>query len=815
MDIAIIVQFAIATLLPVLACAALALLRKREGAERIPGTAWHVIVGVVFGCIAIYGTEAGVNVESATMNVRDAAPLVAGLFFSGPAGIIAGVIGGVERVLAVSWGAGEFTAVACCLGTMFAGVYAALMRKYLFDSRMPSWPMAFATGVVVEVLHMLLVLQTNIDQVSRAFEVVHAVALPMIICVSVSVALSAIVLAKINGLPLMTPRTERGVAQIMQGYLLVGIVAAFFLTIGFTWLVQANISRSETTSLLQVNIQDVQQEISDASDMNLLTLTQRVAAILPPVWKVEQEDVDKAMKAYGVAEINVIDEKGIIIVSTDPNFLGFDMASGDQAKEFLVLLPGGGQRQMVQKYQPISYDASMWRKYAGVSVVGGFVQVGYDAASFQADLSTRVGAAVDNRHIGREGAMMIIDESGIVMSARGDLVGKSTGQLVADIDVNEPDALFTTIIAGEDYYAEYERVEGYRIVGLLPVAEADFSRDVSVITMSFMEVLVFAALFLIIYFVLKRVVVRSIWQVNGRLGQITRGNLDVEVDVRDSSEFASLSDDINQTVGALKDSIQLVQADLEMAADIQANSLPDVSSAIAPNGEYDLYAGMEPAKEVGGDFFDFFMVDDDHIALVVADVSGKGVPAALFMMRSKTVIKMEALSGLAPDEVLVRANADLSEKNEDDMFTTAWIGILEISTGKLTYADAGHEKVAFYRDGKWELPPKPNGAVALASFEQMDYEELPERYRFRNHTVMLQPGDALLQYTDGVTEATNAEDELFGDERLLSALAESPDTAPTVFVPFVRDRIAEFVQDAPQFDDITMLGLLYKGRGDC
>jgi serine phosphatase RsbU (regulator of sigma subunit) len=236
-------------------------------------------------------------------------------------------------------------------------------------------------------------------------------------------------------------------------------------------------------------------------------------------------------------------------------------------------------------------------------------------------------------------------------------------------------------------------------------------------------------------------------------------------------------------------------------------------SVAAPHGEYELFASMEPAKEVGGDFFDFFMVDDDHLALVVADVSGKGVPAALFMMRSKTVIKMEALAGCAPDQVLLRANADLSEKNDDDMFTTAWFGLLEISTGTLTYADAGHEKLALCREGVWELPPKPNGAVALATFDQEDYEGLPERYHFRNHTVVLRPGDTLLQYTDGVTEAADAREELFGEERFLDALAAAPSTAPETLLPFVRERIADFVQDAPQFDDITMLGLRYLGGG--
>ena len=173
---------------------------------------------------------------------------------------------------------------------------------------------------------------------------------------------------------------------------------------------------------------------------------------------------------------------------------------------------------------------------------------------------------------------------------------------------------------------------------------------------------------------------------------------------------------------------------------------------------------------------------------------------------------MEALAGLSPAEVLERANADLAEKNDYFMFTTAWVGILEISTGKLTYADAGHEKLALYRNGTWELPEKPNGSIALAAVDETMYELMPEDNRFRNHTVMLAPGDALFQYTDGVTEATSSDIVLFGEERLLGALSGSSSGEPTTVLPSVRAKIAEFVGDAPQFDDITMLGLVYKGR---
>jgi serine phosphatase RsbU (regulator of sigma subunit) len=702
--------------------------------------------------------------------------------------------------------------VACSLGTIIAGVYAAVLRKFLFERHIPNLSFALATGIVTEVIHLMLVFVTNLDQTARAFEVTQICALPMICCVGIATMLCSIAMLLLNRQPLITPAGERNVVRILHARMLIAVVAAFFLTVGFTAVLQTNLSRSDTENLLQQSVGDLQEDIVDASDSNLIELTQHAAAALPSVDSATNKECARLCTELDVAEVNVIGADGIIVASSNPDFVGFDMASGEQSAAFLVLLPNGERKQLVQSYQPISYDDSISRKYAGVSVAGGFVQVGYDASNFLDDLASQVEAAVKNRHVGKTGAFVVVDESGAVVSAREDIADNEDEQLVADAATAGAGQLFTTKFAGEECFAEYQDVEGYRIIALLPTAEANSARDAAVLITAFMEVLVFAALFLVIYAVIKSVVVRGVRRMNAQLAQITRGDLGVEVDVRDASEFASLSDDINLTVRALKTSLATVQADLDMAAEIQMNVLPTITRVISSRDEFLLFSSMEPAKEVGGDFYDFFMVDDDHLALVVADVSGKGVPAALFMMLSKTVIKMEALSNLDPAAVLLRANSDLSEKNDDDMFTTAWLGVLEISTGTLTYADAGHERLALRRNGSWELPPKPNGAVALAAFAQEDYEELPEKYRFRNHTLKLHPGDAIFQYSDGVTEATSADEELFGEQRLIDALNDAPDPTPGVVLPFVRERIVTFVGDAPQFDDITMLELLYIGE---
>ena len=211
---------------------------------------------------------------------------------------------------------------------------------------------------------------------------------------------------------------------------------------------------------------------------------------------------------------------------------------------------------------------------------------------------------------------------------------------------------------------------------------------------------------------------------------------------------------------------------------------------------------MTPAKEVGGDFYDFFLVDEDHIALVMADVSGKGVPAALFMVIAKTLIKNHAQSGESPAEILERVNEQLCEGNEAEVFVTVWHAIIEISTGKGLAANAGHVHPALRRaDGKYELAVYRH-SIAVAAMEGV---------RFKEHEFKLEPGDSLFVYTDGVPEAADSKPELFGNERMLAALNRDPAASPRDLLANVRGEIDSFVGDAAQFDDITMLCFRYFG----
>lgn len=246
-----------------------------------------------------------------------------------------------------------------------------------------------------------------------------------------------------------------------------------------------------------------------------------------------------------------------------------------------------------------------------------------------------------------------------------------------------------------------------------------------------------------------------------------------------------------------------IGAELNVATQIQASMLPSIFPAFPTREEFDIYATMDPAKEVGGDFYDFFLVDEDHLAFVIADVSGKGVPAALFMVIAKTLIKNHTQTGKGPAEVLVETNNQLCENNDAGMFVTGWIGILEISSGKLIFANAGHNPPLLKRaNGEFEYLRTRPGLV-LAAMEGMMYQSFE---------LQLEKGDMLYLYTDGVTEATDVQSELYGENRLKSVLDLNSDKSPKELLLAVKGDIDRFVGEAPQFDDITMLCVKIGGK---
>lgn len=288
-----------------------------------------------------------------------------------------------------------------------------------------------------------------------------------------------------------------------------------------------------------------------------------------------------------------------------------------------------------------------------------------------------------------------------------------------------------------------------------------------------------------------------------------------KLNIRTGDEIQALSEAIKtmeleineyiQDLTAVTAEKERIGAELNVATQIQADMLPRIFPAFPEREEFDVYATMNPAKEVGGDFYDFFLVDDDHLAVVIADVSGKGVPAALFMVIAKTLIKNHAQNQEAPGTVFTQTNEQLCEGNDAGLFVTGWMGVLEISTGKFVYVNAGHNPPLLKRAGGTFEWLKSRPGFVLAGMEGV---------RYRENTLQLEPGDRLYLYTDGVTEATNSREELFGDERLQNALNEYMDLPVEQFLPKIKECIDAFVGGADQFDDITMLALDYQSKGE-
>ena len=596
-------------------------------------------------------------------------------------------------------------------------------------------------------------------------------------------------------------------SQSFQRWLIVLVSIAFFATTAFLWLIQTRLSENNAVNLLTLNLSDVRQDIIDASDSNLLKLTGSIAADINGMERVTDDMLHGLTIKYDVTEINVIDDRGFIVATTLPEFGGYDMRSGHQSAEFMVLLKG--ETEYVQRYQPVSYDASISRKYGGVVLEkGGFVQVGYGAERFQRDIDEFVVGVTRNRHVGEDGCLIIVDEAWNIVSDRFGNEGKNldvTGLWIDAASMPE-NKVFTADVYGQASYCMYMTTEGYRIVAVMPRSEAALSRNVSVGVTTAMQIAVFAALFIMIYVLIKRLVVRNIYQINESLSAITDGKLDTVVDVRSHVEFDDLSNDINSTVDTLKryiaDAAARIDAELAFAKAIQHSAMPSVFPPYPGRKEFDIHAAMFTAKEVGGDFYDFYFVDEDTLAFMIADVSGKGIPAAMFMMQSKTLLKSCAESGMPIEQVFTTANEKLCEGNEAGMFVTAWMGLLNIKTGHVTFANAGHNPPLVKAGMDGFAFHKTRAGFVLAGMEGI---------RYRKFELQLNPGDTIYLYTDGVTEATDAAEKLYGDERLLKLLNEQKSASAREICEYVKADVDAFVGDAEQFDDITMLCLTWHG----
>lgn len=683
-----ILKLFISSILPIIFSVIFFQAEKKTSFSKIKYWQKQLIIGVVFGLLAVISTHLGMETEGAVINVRDASPLTAGLIFGGPAGIIAGLIGGVERFFASFWGIGQSTQLACSLATLCAGFFAALMKKFIFDRKIPSVFYGLLIGITTEVFHMLLIYFTNISNVYDAFEYIRDCTLPMTLGNGITIMLSMLSVFFLDKKKFLNRNKVKKIEYTFRSRLLICVLIAFLVTSVFSFAVENHLAIAETEYLLVVNIYDAQNAIENKYKNNV-------------------------------------------------------------------------------KDESISNLALDW-------------------------------------HIGGTGCMIISDKNGIILSDSDGHTGESLTENGIDLNdaSNEEKELFTSKIHGIDSFCIYSDEGDYYIIASITEEEALYSRIITMYVTIFIEIVVFTSLFVFIFLQIKKVVVKNIDKINNSLTKITDGDLNEIVNVRSNEEFAVLSDDINSTVNTLKRYIkeadERIDKELEFARQIQHSALPSVFPPYPNRIDFDIFAQMYTAKEVGGDFYDFYLLGKDKLAFLIADVSGKGIPAAMFMMTAKTLIKSLVESGIEPSDAFTKANNKLCENNEAGMFVTAWLGILDLNTGLLKYVNAGHNPPLIKRNGKYFefLCSKPN--FVLAGMENIKY---------KTNEIQFSPGDEIFLYTDGVTEANDTSYELFGDDRLLESLNENDCLTVEQLCKKVKSDVDRFVGNALQSDDITILSV--------
>lgn len=535
------------------------------------------------------------------------------------------------------------------------------------------------------------------------------------------------------------------------------------------------------------------------------------------------------MDEYDQKEISLISPDGIIEYSSDDSFVGYNIMEGDDSKlkdlyDYTIVNGVYLLNDIV-----ISPDSNSYTQYAGIVLdrdcylgkKGSIVRIGFkpdNTNEYKLRYST---IFAQHTGIGSTGGYLILKKTKdnekentytVVMESvseqeQGALNEEKEGeQILFPSDQYYPYQMFTFPLESEEYYCMYESRNGYLVAAVITRKEVLNNRNSKIVSSLFNTLVIFTLIGYAFFKLLNKHMTVPLRQVNRNLEEICEGNLDIRLKTADSKEFSMLSDDINIMVLTLKRYIrqaaERIDKELAIARAIQTSAVPNIFPPFPDRKEFEIYADMNTAKEVGGDFYDFFFIDNDHLAIVMADVSDKGIPAAMFMMTSKATIINRALQGGTPADILADVNNILCAGNSEKLFVTVWLGIIELSTGAMIEANAGHEHPAICRDGVYRFVKYPH-SPPLALMENIFYSD---------RSSDIYPGEKLFLYTDGATDARNQNGESFGEEGLINALnnASALDTQGTVSL--VKSAIDDFEGETVQFDDVTMCSFIYYGN---
>ena len=557
------------------------------------------------------------------------------------------------------------------------------------------------------------------------------------------------------------------------GVSLMGIGIFYFLALAGTFAVVWLNAAHKTEALLDYADSDLRDKADEVVDAVLANVGVAIVDHLGAAHPMAGDDVRQLAKDYNVDEISIVNRRGIIIGTNDPMAEGLDMSRYCGTTAEFMVLTNGMTRIFSQKFRRSESDHGVVRKYLGIAFHGGegYVQVGYDERRMAKLFRQTFGGMLSKWRIGETGFYLCADKacSRVAVSVPGhpeafDRSLMDIGMNIFDIPRSEK-VTFVQTIFGQRCYCRHFVYARHRMYSVVPAAE--FYGP------ALQSVMVAAAVLLVVFFVFGYVIGHMVSQ--GR--RIT--------------ELRALEDGRREK-------------DLAMAKEIQTSALPSRFPPY-PNlaDKIDIFARMITAKEVGGDFYDFYFAGSKKLALVIADVSGKGIPAALFMMQAKATIQSFLKAGLGIVEAIEKANHRLATGNETNMFVTAWVGVVDLATGEMEYVNAGHNPPLVKRaDGSVEYL-RPRSGPPLAAVDGVAY---------RRQVLALGPGDGLLLYTDGVTEATDRSAALYGEDRLLRTMKDNLGVRDeAVLIAGLEKDVFAFADGAEQADDITMLGFKFVG----
>ena len=579
---------------------------------------------------------------------------------------------------------------------------------------------------------------------------------------------------------------------IFQKWLFLLVVLAFLITFAASWHLHSYLAELSAIDMLESTLSGVSRKIhitehnlkavTHLSDAAALAKTHAFALLIAsdPSILHNKEKLDAVRKKLDVDELHVSDEKGVLQWSVSfnksLNYRGYDMNSQKQSAAFMPALTDK-KFELVQEPQ-VSGSYKILFQYVGVARIDkpGIVQIGYRPERIiEAQHLADIKQIEEDTRIGTNGTLYISENTDFPDNYKKVI---KTG-----------DSIALSVVSGK-----------YLLTAELPEEEMYVSRNSVLKVLIIGNLILFGVIFILVSRLLQKVVINGIYSVNDSLHEITGGNLEKQVSVSTTAEFCTLSNGINATVSALKKAIEneakRLDAELEMGRMIQTSILPVDFTA---NERYQLHAGMFTAREVGGDFYDFFAIDKDHLAILIADVSGKGITAALYMMTAKTLLK-ELLQKHPVAEAFDLANQELCKNNKAHMFLTAFAGVIDLNTGIMTCVNAGHNPPVFiHADGTAQYLKIKHCLVLSAS----------RKARYTAVDLQFKKDDKIILYTDGVTEAMNCSKQLFGEERLLQTLS-SNNISPEEIVHLIRAEVSNFAGSEPQNDDITLLVMEYR-----